>query len=593
MILIFGGTTEGRMAADVAEKAGKSFYYSTLSSPGQEELVNGLELCGPMDAAAMATFCREHEIRLIIDAAHPFASALHDEVAKASRLTGLPVVRVERVYDRPEGDVVWCDGWKDALEKLETCSPRRLLVLTGVKTIGRLKPFWRSRPETVFRVLDRPQSVEMAVNEGVERDKVIFYDSATDDEELFRELTPDAIITKESGRSGGFDRKVEAAIKLGIKVFVVRRPELPAVYADTVTGPHGLRRAIERLADGFFDLRSGYTTGACATAAATAAMQMLLTGKAAQTAGFELPDGEWMEMPVCDVARHDDGSATATAEKDRSDDPDVTRGCRVRCEVRLISSDEIVFRGGVGVGMVTLPGIGLAIGEPAINSGPRAMMIRALRRVYPRGGVEVTISVPGGDELAQRTFNPRIGIEGGISIIGTSGIVTPFSHEAFVNAMRREMEVAAAMGCRHVALNSGAKSERAVRDLLPTLPPQSFIHYGNAVGDALRLASEIGFEEITLSMMLGKAVKLASGQLNTHSHISRMDTGFIAQLAEASGATTDILQTISTLNMASELWTLLTPSVMANFKKLLIAKCMDVCRPLTGSATLRIMILNP
>ena len=243
-----------------------------------------------------------------------------------------------------------------------------------------------------------------------------------------------------------------------------------------------------------------------------------------------MPDGEWMEMPVESVSVLSDGSARAVVVKDHSDDPDVTRGARIVCTVRLTDGDEVTFAGGEGVGTVTLPGVGIDPGEPAINPVPRAMMTREARRLYPAGGVQITVSVPGGAELTEKTFNPRIGISGGISIIGTSGVVSPFSHEAFVEAMRREMEVAVAMGAERIVLNSGARSERAVKALYPDLPPQAFIHYGNAVGDAVRLAAGLGVGSLTVSMMIGKAVKLAAGNLDTHSHNVTMDRGFLSGL---------------------------------------------------------------
>ncbi|MCM1521759.1 MAG: cobalt-precorrin-5B (C(1))-methyltransferase CbiD [Muribaculaceae bacterium] len=593
MILIFGGTTEGRLAVEVAEKGGKPFYYSTLSSPGHVALTNGRELTGGMDESRIAEFCRNEGIRLIVDAAHPFATGLHSAVMAAASALDVAVVRVERRYPPRSEGVIWCEGWDDALRRLEERNPRRLLVLTGVKTIGRLKPFWKTRVETLFRILDREESLEMALRQGVERERILFYGEGGTDSELFDRLKPDAIITKESGESGGFEEKVNAALRLGIEVFVVARPQLPDGYSDVVTGRHGLRRAIEKYAPGFFDLRSGFTTGACATAAATAAMRALLTGEDVDCVDFELPDGEWMDMPVCDVARLSATSATASAIKDMSDDPDVTRGCQVVCRVELSDeSEDIVFRGGEGVGVVTLPGIGLALGEAAINPVPRSMMVRALRRLYPEGGVRVTISVPEGKALAQHTFNPRIGIEGGISIIGTQGIVTPFSHEAFVDAIRREMDVAAAMGCRHIALNSGARSERFVRAIIQDLPPQAFIHYGNAIGDSLRLASELGFDRVTLSMMIGKAVKLAAGNLDTHSHVSHMDTDFIASLAAEAGVDEEIRAKVMGVNMASELWEIIPADVRNEFIRLLLIRCRNVCQQLMKRTFLDIILLD-
>lgn len=590
MILIFGGTTEGRLAAEVAEKAGKPFFYSTLDAAGHVALTNGVELSGEMDARTIALFCAREGIRAIVDAAHPFATALHGEVAAASAVTGVPVIRLERVYPPRNPAVIWCEGWDEALRQLEEADIRRLLVLTGVKTIARLRPFWKDRPECRFRVLDRPSSRKMALEQGVSESQLLYYDPSLPEDELLARMMPDAIITKESGESGGFEAKVDAALRLGINVFAVCRPALPGGFV-TVTGRHGLRRAIERLVPGFFDLRSGFTTGACATAATKAALAFLLTGEKPDAVEFELPDGEWMEMPVGEIDRISDRSARCVVVKDHSDDPDVTRGARIVCDVELTDGGEIEFARGEGVGVVTLPGVGVEPGEPAINPSPRAMMTREVRRLLPSGGVRITVSVPGGAELALRTFNPRIGIEGGISIIGTSGIVTPFSHEAFVDAIRREMEVAVAMGVERVVLNSGARSERAVKALYPGLPSQAFIHYGNAIGDAMRIAAELGVKAVTLSLMIGKAVKLAAGNLDTHSHNVTMDRGFLARMAREAGCSESAVATIGAVNMASEIWDALTPAELALFIPAVRGHCLDTLSALHPAITL--LLLTP
>jgi cobalt-precorrin-5B (C1)-methyltransferase len=197
----------------------------------------------------------------------------------------------------------------------------------------------------------------------------------------------------------------------------------------------------------------------------------------------------------------------------------------------------ILLCGGEGVGVVTLPGLRLEVGGPAINSTPRKMIGDEIRTVLQEqscgipGDISVTITVPGGEELAKRTFNPKLGIIGGLSIIGTSGIVSPFSHEAFVQSIHKEMEVAKATGCTHVVLNSGAKSERCLRSLHTGLSPQAFIHYGNCIENVLQIASELQIPRITLGIMIGKAVKLAEGRLDTHSKNVTMNKEFVKSLA--------------------------------------------------------------
>jgi cobalt-precorrin-5B (C1)-methyltransferase len=204
-------------------------------------------------------------------------------------------------------------------------------------------------------------------------------------------------------------------------------------------------------------------------------------------------------------------------------------------------------------------------------------------------GVSVRISVPGGSELAKKTFNPRLGITGGISIIGTSGIVRPFSSEAFVNSIRKEIQVARALGCPSIVINSGAKSENYLRSRFPDLPAQAFIHYGNYIGDTLRLANEEGITHITMGIMIGKAVKLAEGHLDTHSRNVVMNRDFITSLAVESHCHPANIARVAEITLARELWELFTDTPA--FFTLLVDRCMTVCRPLLSHATLDIMLI--
>lgn len=234
------------------------------------------------------------------------------------------------------------------------------------------------------------------------------YSAGSDVAELMDRYRPEAVITKESGESGGFDEKLTAAREREIPLYVVRR--LLPEWFITVTGLHGLRRAVEANCPGFFKLRSGLTTGTCATAAATAAIMALKCGGRPDRVEVVLPDDEIIEVAVCDITVGRD-SACATVVKDGGDDPDVTHGRTISVTVSFAGHGGIRFLAGEGVGTVTLPGLGLEPGEPAINPVPRGMMEKALRRYYP-GGLDVTVSVPGGEELAARTFNPKLGIKG-------------------------------------------------------------------------------------------------------------------------------------------------------------------------------------
>lgn len=588
MILVFGGTTEGRQAAATLDAAGRPFYYSTRSELQQVELVNGHRLAGAMDVAEASGFCREHGVRLIVDAAHPFAEELHRNVISVAGRVGVPVVRFDRIYPPHTPDIVWCRDYDDAMARLEARGIDRLLALTGVQTIGRLRPYWQ-RHECWWRILDRNVSKSLARKNGFPENRLVYYehdDTAT----LIRQLRPQAILTKESGLSGGFSAKVSAAREAGVGVFVVERPAYPPVTAEgqgvtiaCVNGRHGLRRMVERFVPDFFPLRTGLTTGAVATAAVKAATLRLL-GEAADEVELSLPDGETLTVGI-DHSEVFPGYATATATKDFSDDPDVTRGCRITARVAWAGPQGrgIRFLQGEGVGRVTLPGLGIAVGEPAVNPVPRQMMTAEVRALTD-ADVDITISVEGGRELAGRTFNSRVGVVGGISIIGTSGIVAPLSNDAFVRSIGRELEVARAMGCTAVGLASGKRGETALTEREPSL---RVIHYGNFVGDSLGMAHRLGFRRVVVGIMIGKAVKLAEGHLDTHSHKVLMNKDFLARVARSVGVS-DAKAVLQPVTMARELWALMPPAFFEALRHL----CMQHCRTVFPTGTLEIHILE-
>lgn len=204
----------------------------------------------------------------------------------------------------------------------------------------------------------------------------------------------------------------------------------------------------------------------------------------------------------------------------------------------------------------------------------------------------MTISVPGGAEIGRRTFNPRLGIEGGISIIGTSGIVRPFSSEAFVSSIRKSMEVALATGSERVVISSGAKSERFIRARYPELPAQAFVHYGNFIGETLELAAKVGVRQVTLGIMMGKAVKLAEGHLDTHSKHTVLNRAFIADLARQAGCEGETLTAIAGITLARELWSLLPTDRVATFCQVLLAHCHRHCDPLLPDGTLTLLLID-
>ena len=587
MILILGGTTEGRLAVKVADEAGSPYYYSTRGIQQEIACRNGIHLTGGMDVEAMTSFCIHHQIRLLVDAAHPFAVGLHQTVHETAIRLNLPVVRVERSYPERATDIVWCEDYEDAVCKLEKDRIHSLLSLTGVQTIGKLRGYWE-KYACWFRILKRDESLALARSQGFDEQRIVYY-QAEDEESLLKRLTPQAILTKESGETGGFQQKIDAARMLGIPVYVVKRPSLPDSFMN-VTGEYGLRKQIEKWVPGFYPLRSGYTTGACATAASKAALLGLLGRDIPSLIPIRFPNGETLSLPVADVQWGEE-SVSAIVVKDAGDDPDVTHGHRIVSTIRFSSHPGIHFLQGEGVGKVTLPGLGLEIGEPAINKVPRQMMEQELSALY-QGGLDVTISVPDGRELAKRTFNPKLGIVDGISIIGTSGIVRPFSSEAFVEAIRREIEVAQALGCTHLVINSGAKSERYLKIEFPDLLPQAFVHFGNFIGETLRIADELHIPEVTMGIMIGKAVKLAEGYLDTHSKKVVMNKAFLKQLAIKSGCSQEALALIENLTLARELWEHLSEADASLFFTELLDNCYAHCRPLMSDGKLTILLID-
>ena len=563
MILVFGGTTEGRKAAEVLEEAGSPFFYSTKTGEQDISLHHGQSIDGAMDAEAMKAFVSEHGIRLIVDAAHPFASRLHETIAAVASDRQIPVIRYERIYPPRDPDIMWIDDYSQVPTDIHT-----LLATTGVQSISKLKWLEALGIKVFYRILNRESSIVLAKEQGATDNQLCFYEDGNK-----IDVDADAILLKESGLSGGFCEKVAAARAKGMRIIALKRPEL--TQGDCVNGPYGLRRAVERLLPEFYPLHSGLTTGTCATAAAIAATIRLVKGETPEEVSVLLPDGETIMVAV------GYGEDYAYCIKEAGDDPDVTNGIEVRAKVQTNEQFEIV--GGEGVGRFTLPGFDYPPGEAAINKAPREMMRQNIQE-----DVRITISVPDGEEIAKRTFNPRLGIEGGISIIGVSGIVKPFSEEAFIDSIRKCMEVAKASGSERVVINSGGKSERFVKALYPELPKQAFVEYGNYIGETLKIAHELNIPKVTLGVMLGKAVKLAAEHLDTHSRKTTMDLGFIQQMLQESGITIDI----SDITLARELWERIPLERLQDFAQTVIRHCAEHCLPLLPNGELTILLID-
>ena len=565
MVLVFGGTTEGRKAVEVLEEAGTTYYYSTKTGEQDIALHHGKRIDGAMDAVAMQTFCREHDIRLMVDAAHPFALQLHKTIAQISEKQNIPVIRYERIYPPRDSDITWIDDYSQIPTDIHS-----LLATTGVQSISKLKYLEAEGIKVIYRILNRESSIHLAHQQGATDEQLCFYPQMAEAE---------AVLMKESGESGGFSEKIAEAKEKGMRIFALKRPELS--FRHCVNGPYGLRRAVEKLLPEFYPLHSGLTTGTCATAAAVAATLRLIKGETPDEVPVLLPNGETIMVAI------GYGEGYAYCIKEAGDDPDVTNGLEIRASVEPAESFEIY--GGKGVGKFTLPGFDYPPGEAAINKAPREMIRHNLEPLnIDYSPLTITISVPQGAEIALRTFNPRLGIEGGISIIGVSGIVKPFSEEAFIDSIRKCMTIAKASGSERVVINSGGKSERFVKSLYPNLPQQAFVEYGNYIGETLKMANELGFKYVTLGVMLGKAVKLADGHLDTHSRKTTMDKGFIAQLLKESGCDNDI----NNITLARELWAMIPSDKVNTFASTIIHHCAEYCNPLLPNGNLTILLID-
>jgi cobalt-precorrin-5B (C1)-methyltransferase len=305
-------------------------------------------------------------------------------------------------------------------------------------------------------------------------------------------------------------------------------------------------------------LRTGWTTGTCASAAAKAATTALRDQVIQRTVEVGLPSGRRVSFDV-ESCEYDATKATAVVVKDAGDDPDVTHGAHLTATVRWRTEPGIVLEGGEGVGIVTKPGLGIDVGEPAVTETPRAMITQAVAEVTDlvNRGVVVLISVPGGEKMARKTTNARLGILGGISILGTTGIVRPFSTASWRASVEQAVSVMAAQGERTVVLCTGGRTEKGAMALLPDLPEVCFVEVGDFTGAALRRALDVGLDQVIFVGMAGKLAKLAAGVLMTHYTRSKVDLGLLGDVTLAAGGTAAVAEQVSAANTgrhAYEIW---------------------------------------
>ncbi len=305
-------------------------------------------------------------------------------------------------------------------------------------------------------------------------------------------------------------------------------------------------------------LREGFTTGTAAAAAAKSALQLLLTGSPLNPISVTLPEGRILSISLHRSLLEEDASLCSVI-KDAGDDPDVTHGAEVGARLRVLGSTKgktrVTFRAGEGVGRVTKPGLPLKIGEPAINPVPRQMIRRAVEDVLEQcegekaRDVEVEVFITDGEALAKKTLNPRLGIVGGLSILGTTGIVRPLSHQAYKETILAALSVARAASPR-IVMSTGGKSERFARRLLTSLAEESFVQIADFYGFSLEAAARLHFDKVTHSVFIGKLVKMAMGLHYTHASSGNMSLGILAKIAGETNIPEGVIDKLASANTA-------------------------------------------
>jgi cobalt-precorrin-5B (C1)-methyltransferase len=359
----------------------------------------------------------------------------------------------------------------------------------------------------------------------------------------------------------------------------LREPNLPASARRVATGK----------------LRKGWTTGSCSAAAAKAACLLLRDGEAPDEVEIPLARGEQRARFKPERCDHDRDGATAVVVKDAGDDPDVTHGAHLTAHVTLTAQPGIELRGADGVGTVTREGLGLEVGGPAINAGPRRQIEAAISEVFDleQVGVVVELSVPDGEKMARRTSNPRLGIVGGISILGTTGIVRPFSTAAWRASVGQAIDVMDAQGERTVVLTTGGRSERAARRLLPELPEVCFIEVGDFTGYALKRGRSLAMERCVFVGMVGKLSKLGAGVLMTHWTRSRIDTEFLAELTREAGGDKAVQDEVREANSARHAYELWEAAGLPRAPELLCARVADnLSRYIDGALAIDVVMVD-
>lgn len=329
--------------------------------------------------------------------------------------------------------------------------------------------------------------------------------------------------------------------------------------------------------------RTGFTTGACAAAAAKAATRVLVRGELLDEIETTLPNGQRVTFALhrCERVGH---AAVCSVIKDAGDDPDCTHGAELVAEVELRAEPGVELRGGEGVATVTKPGLGLDVGAPAINPIPRRNIGEMVAAELDRRGAFVTISVPGGVEMAKQTLNARLGLIGGISILGTSGIVKPYSTAAYKASVVQAIDVARNRGLDELVLTTGGKSEAYAMKLYPSLPEDAFIQVGDFIGTGIKHCARRGAHRAVVVGMIGKLSKMANGKMQTHAAGSEVNMELLASLAVELGARSEIADEIRVANTARHVLELCQREGLAAITSLVCQRVADNCRTHAGGA---------
>lgn len=328
------------------------------------------------------------------------------------------------------------------------------------------------------------------------------------------------------------------------------------------------------------DLRHGYTTSACAAACAAAGIQSLIENRTVQQITIDLPGekGVTFDISRCQISK--DGVLCGTI-KDSGDDPDVTDGAEIQTFVSWKDTPGIAIQGGIGVGVVTRPGLPVPVGEPAINPGPRRLITRVIMdaggEALEGGGITIEIRVPQGEKLAQETMNPRLGIEGGISILGNTGILKPFSNSAYRASIYAGIKVARSNGLEHVALTTGNRSEKYGMEYYPDWHEMAFIQVGDHIDYGLKQCRRLGVPRVVICGMVGKISKLAQGRMQTHVSRGHVDMDFLANVAGELGADQEVVEKVKKANTAHHVQKILEKAKTEGFEERLANLAAQSC----------------